>query len=213
MKFSILITFTALVAACSGKRLDRDPLTYAPVPEGTYVLPKNASTTTLLDLVKSRPDLSTLASLLPTLSGFVEAFDTPPQWQYTAFLPSNEAFNNTGAYYSTYAKTLKGKHWLGNVLQHHYIPNSQLKLSTFNSTLSRIQTASFLYVSTQNVGGTVTLNNAAKVTTGDLPVTSGLVHIVDHILDPSAQIFEEDLPKAKQGFIAGSCSNPALPYC
>ena len=122
--------------------------------------------------------------------GFVEAFDTPPQWQYTAFLPSNEAFNNTGAYYSTYAKTLKGKHWLGNVLQvrwkgsqhlfdiiswhekHHYIPNSQLKLSTFNSTLSRIQTASFLYVSTQNVGGTLTLNNAAKVTTGDLPVTS-----------------------------------------
>jgi len=47
-----------------------------------------------------------------------------------------------------------------------------LKLSTFNSTLSRIQTASFLYVSTQNVGGTLTLNNAAKVTTGDLPVTS-----------------------------------------
>ncbi|KAH7391481.1 FAS1 domain-containing protein [Cadophora sp. MPI-SDFR-AT-0126] len=213
MKFSILVSFTAVIATCSGKRLNRAPLTYAPVPEGMYALPRNANTTTLLDLVKSRPDLSTLASLLPSLSGFEEAFDTPPQWQFTAFLPSNEAFNNTGAYYSTYAKTSKGKHWLGNVLQHHYIPNSQLKTSTFNSTLTRIQTASFLYVSTQIVGGTLTLNNVAKVIEGDLPVTSGVVHIIDHILDPSAQVFEEDLPKAKQGFIAGSCSNPALPYC
>lgn len=41
----------------------------------------------------------------------------------------------------------------------------------------------------------------------------GIIHIIDHVLDPSAQIFNVDLPKVSQSFIAGSCSNPDLPYC
>ncbi|GAT27630.1 hypothetical protein RIB2604_02113240 [Aspergillus luchuensis] len=41
----------------------------------------------------------------------------------------------------------------------------------------------------------------------------GVVHIIDRILDPSAQIFESDLPRMSQTFIAGSCSNPQLSYC
>jgi hypothetical protein len=39
------------------------------------------------------------------------------------------------------------------------------------------------------------------------------VHIVDHVLDPSAQVFEPDVAKTSQSFIPGSCSNPLLPYC
>lgn len=39
------------------------------------------------------------------------------------------------------------------------------------------------------------------------------MHIVDRILDPSAQLFQTELPKVSQGFIPGSCSNPQLPYC
>jgi hypothetical protein len=41
----------------------------------------------------------------------------------------------------------------------------------------------------------------------------GVVHIIDRILDASAQIFEADLPKISQTFIPGSCSNMALSYC
>jgi len=39
------------------------------------------------------------------------------------------------------------------------------------------------------------------------------MHIIDRILDPSAQLLEAEFPKVSQGFISGSCSNPQLPYC
>lgn len=46
-----------------------------------------------------------------------------------------------------------------------------------------------------------------------LTVLEGIVHVIDHILDPASQVFERDLPKLTQSFIAGSCSNTALAYC
>ncbi|KAH8881394.1 FAS1 domain-containing protein [Thozetella sp. PMI_491] len=193
--------------------LDRQPLSYAPTPEGTYSPPKNASVTTLLDFIKSREDLSTLGAVLEGSAGFVQAFDTSPTWSFTFFAPSNTAFNNTGAYFSTFAATPKGKWWLGNLMQHHYIPNSKLAIKNFNETYTRIQTGTFLFVGTQIVNGKLTLNKVSTVTEGDIQITNGVVHIIDHLLDPSAQIFEADVAKTSQGFIPGSCSNPALPYC
>lgn len=164
-------------------------------------------------------------------AGFLQAFDTVATWSYTFFAPSNAAFNSTGEYFSTYAATPKGKWWLGNLVQHHYVPNSQLKTTSFNRSYTRIQTGSFLYIGTQIVDGQLVLNNVSTVTSANLPVTSvswfrspsilklcllftkGIVHVVDHILDPSAQIFEPDVSTTSQSFIAGSCSNPKLPYC
>lgn len=109
---------------------------------------------------------------MDTIPGFSEAFSTATTWQFTFLAPSNTAFNNTGAYYSTWAATPKGKWWLGNVLQHHYIPNSQLKRSAFNSTLRRLQTGTFLYISAQDVDGQVMLNGNSAITEADIPVTN-----------------------------------------
>ncbi|RFU81201.1 fas1 domain-containing [Trichoderma arundinaceum] len=190
-----------------------DPLEYFPAPSGTYVPPKDPSIRTLLDVVKSRDDLSILAEVLSECAGFGEAFDTAPSWSYTFFAPSDTAFRNTGAYYSTFAATPKGKWWLGNLLQHHYVPNSKLMVENFNATYTRFQTGTFLFVGAQVVDGKLTLNKVSSVTEADIPITNGILHIIDHLLDPSAQIFEADVPKNSQGFIPGSCSNPALPYC
>jgi uncharacterized surface protein with fasciclin (FAS1) repeats len=104
--------------------------------------------------------------------GFLQAFDSQAAWSYTFFAPSDTAFNNTGAYYSTFAATPKGKWWLGNLIQHHYIPNTQLKTSAFNTSSTRIQTGSFLYVGTQIVGGQLVLNDVSVVTDANLPVTN-----------------------------------------
>ncbi|PQE27962.1 Fasciclin domain family protein [Rutstroemia sp. NJR-2017a BVV2] len=213
MKLSNVLSITTVVASAFCINTSRQPLSYASVPNDTYVATKPAGVTTLLDFVKSREELSVLASLLSQLGGFTEAFDTAPGWKYTFFAPSNTAFSNTGTYFSTYLATPNGKFWLGNILQHHYVPNGQLKTSDFNVSYTRIQTGSYLYVGTQLLGSELMLNNVSKVTTGNLPVTSGIVHIVDHILDPSAQVFEADVAKTPQSFIPGSCSNPALPYC
>lgn len=105
-------------------------------------------------------------------TGFLQAFDTIPQWTYTFFAPSNAAFKNTGEYFTTFATTPKGKWWLGNLIQHHYVPNSRLKSSAFNSSYTRIQTGSFLYIGTQNVGSQLILNNVSTVTSADIPATS-----------------------------------------
>lgn len=102
---------------------------------------------------------------------------------------------------------------MGNLIQHHYLTNSKMPISTFNETLQVVQMSSYLFASVQRVNDSVLLNNAAEITTGNLNVTNGLIHVIDHVLDPSAMIFEGDLPRIKQGFIAGSCANPALPYC
>ncbi len=164
-----------------------------------------------------------------TLSGFAQAFDTVPGWDFTFFAPSNQAFENTGQYFETYSETLKGKWWLGDLLQHHYIPNSKLPAATFNATETRIQTGTYMFIKAQKADGVITLNDVATVTEADIEIEKassspwdpgnvsdqiqGIIHVIDHILDPSAQVYNVDLPRVPQRFIAGSCSNPLLPYC
>ncbi|WYZ39150.1 hypothetical protein EsH8_III_001064 [Colletotrichum jinshuiense] len=214
MKIPTIVCILSLGAISVVDASDRRLLSYAPKPDGTYVLPTSPNVTTLLDFVKSRSDLTTLAKVLNESAGFPEAFGTPPTWDFTFFAPSNTAFErNTGQYFNTYTPTPKGKWWLGNLVQHHYVPNSQLTTSVFNETPTRIQTGSYLYVATQVKDGKLWLNDVATVTEGNLRVTKGVVHIIDRILDPSAQLFEPDRLKAGQKFIAGSCSDTSLPYC
>ncbi|KAI0385665.1 FAS1 domain-containing protein [Hypomontagnella monticulosa] len=192
---------------------DRLPLSYRSSPKDLYEPPKPTGSVSLLDYVTSRSDLSTLAQVLSESAGFTQAFNTLPTWNFTFFAPSDTAFNHTGQYFNTYTATPKGRWWLGNIIQHHYIPNTQLKISSFSTNFTRFQTGTFLYVGAQVVDDNLILNRAANVVEADIPVTNGLVHIIDRIIDPSTMIFEADIEKTKQSFIAGSCSNPDLPYC
>ncbi|KAK5171484.1 uncharacterized protein LTR77_004629 [Saxophila tyrrhenica] len=201
------------------------------MPDDVYVAPQSKGTITLLELIESRPDLSSLRQALeepagqpePTgdknhhetnsLAGFLQAFATEATWDFTFFAPSNTAFDNLGTYWQTFASTPKGKWWVGNQLKHHYVPNTQPKASDFNSTATRVQASTYGYIGAQVVSGDLVLNSVSTVTEADLPVTNGIVHIIDRVLDPSAQIFNEDLPEQDQEFIAGSCTDPDLPYC
>ncbi|KAL4967190.1 uncharacterized protein BDV14DRAFT_198289 [Aspergillus stella-maris] len=214
MNSSILHNTILALAATAAAASFQDPLAYRSVPEeATYTPPKLANTTTLYDFIASRPDLSRLHEALDGPAGFKEAFDTNPTWDFTFFAPSNEAFEATGEYFETFEKTPKGQWWLGNTLLHHYVPNSVLKMSAFNGTHQRFQTATYLFVSAQMQDDDLVLNQVARVVEGDIPVTRGVVHIIDRILEPAAQVHEADLPWIEQGFIAGSCSKPELGYC
>ncbi|KAL2811576.1 FAS1 domain-containing protein [Aspergillus granulosus] len=190
----------------------QDPLSYRSI-EPVYTLPKPENVTTLLDFIASRSDLSQLHKSIQQSGGFEEAFDTNPTWKFTFFAPNDEAFNNTGRYFKTFEATPKGKWWLGNTIIHHYVPNSILQASSFNETYQRFQTGTYLFVGAEKRNSELILNNVARVVESDIPITNGVVHIIDRILEPSAQVHEADLPWLKQTFIAGSCSNPALPYC
>ncbi|KAL4734922.1 FAS1 domain-containing protein [Aspergillus similis] len=202
----LVLSLTALAIAF------QDPLSYRSV-DPVYTPSKAANTTTLLDFVSSRPDLSNLTAVIERTGGFKEAFNTEPTWSFTFFAPNNDAFENTGRYFLTFYETPKGKWWTGNTVIHHYVPNTILKKENFNETYQRVQTGSYLFVGAQLDNEELVLNQVAKVVESDISMSGGVVHIIDHILDPAAQIFDADIPWLKQTFIAGSCSNPALPYC
>ena len=76
-----------------------------------------------------------------------------------------------GTYWETYAATAKGNWWLGNQLKYHYVPNTKLQKSDFNSALSRTQTSTYLWISTQIKQEELVLNEVATVTEADIPVT------------------------------------------
>lgn len=69
MKLYTYISLVALVSLGGCDKTDRQPLTYAPIPDGTYVPTKNSSVTTLLDFVNSRDDLTILAGILKESAG------------------------------------------------------------------------------------------------------------------------------------------------
>ncbi|OJJ75292.1 hypothetical protein ASPBRDRAFT_669299 [Aspergillus brasiliensis CBS 101740] len=201
-----LLSLSSLVLATA------DPLNYRNIPG--YVAPSSSNVTTALELINSRPELSILAEKIAEVGGFAQAFDTNPDWKFTFFAPNNDAFESyTGSYFDSFESTPKGKWWLGNTILHHYVPNTELTSDIFNQTMQQFQTATYLFVGSQVQDGTIVLNQVAKVVESDIPVTSGVVHIIDRVLDPSAQIFEPDRPRVSQTFIAGSCSNRQLAYC
>ncbi|GFF46031.1 uncharacterized protein sll1483 [Aspergillus udagawae] len=213
MKLISTLLVTCLTVCSSVLAATQDPLNYLNI-KPSYVAPRSSNTTTLLQFIKSRSDLSTLSEALDKVGGFSEAFDTDATWKFTFFAPNNDAFEkNVGRYFTSFESTPKGKWWLGNSILHHYVPNTNLKSSNFNESYQQFQTATYLYVGAEIQDGDLLLNKVATVVEKDIAITQGIVHIIDHILEPSAQIFEGDLPRISQAFIPGSCSNPKLPYC
>ncbi|KAF4155075.1 hypothetical protein CNMCM6936_002004 [Aspergillus lentulus] len=210
----LIPTLLSCLTVCSSVlAATEDPLNYRNI-KPSYVAPKLSNTTTLLEFIRSRSDLSRLSEALDKVGGFSEAFSTDPTWKFTFFAPNNDAFEkNVGRYFNTFESTPKGKWWLANTILHHYVPNTNLKSSNFNGTYQQFQTATFLYVGAEVQNGNLLLNKVATVVEKDIAITQGVVHIIDRILDPSAQIFEGDLSRISQAFIPGSCSNPNLPYC
>ncbi|RYP58455.1 hypothetical protein DL769_008946 [Monosporascus sp. CRB-8-3] len=171
MKFKFLTSVLCSCAALAAV-VDRPLLSYTPIPASAYEPPVQYGTITLLGFLKSREDLSDVTSVVEQVAGFAQAFNTPATWNYTFFAPSNTAFQNTGQYFETFAATPKGKWWLGNLLQHHYVPNTALKSTVFNATLQRFQTGSYLYVGALMASGQLMLNNASAVVEADIEVTN-----------------------------------------
>jgi hypothetical protein len=155
MKLISTLLVTCLTACSSVLAETQDPLNYRNI-NPSYVAPKSSNTTTLLELIKSRSELSRLSEALDKVGGFSEAFGTDPTWKFTFFAPNNDAFEkNVGRYFNTFESTpyglrhksicwsltlhRKGKWWLGNTILHHYVPNTNLKSSNFNETYQQFQ--------------------------------------------------------------------------
>jgi hypothetical protein len=69
MRLQSLLSILGLAAVAQAKVFDRQVLSYAPIPEGTYVPPTKPGEVTLLDFIKSRDDLSELAKVVSETPG------------------------------------------------------------------------------------------------------------------------------------------------
>jgi uncharacterized surface protein with fasciclin (FAS1) repeats len=133
----------------------------------------------IVELAQATPDLSTLvtavvaADLAETLSG-----DGP----FTAFAPTNEAFEALPA--GTLDDLLKpeNKDQLTDVLTYHVVAGDVM-----SSDLTDGQEITTLQGDTLTVkitDGVVTINGAT-VTTADVDASNGVVHVIDQVLLPS----------------------------
>jgi hypothetical protein len=105
MKLISTLVVTCLAVCSSALAATEDPLIYRNV-NPFYVTPKSPNTTTLLEFIKSRSDLSRLSEALDKVGGFSEAFGTDPTWKFTFFAPNNDAFEkNVGRYFTTFEST------------------------------------------------------------------------------------------------------------
>jgi hypothetical protein len=99
LRIAWLIWLSSVVQATT-----TDPLAYRKI--AGFVPANSENNTTLLDFINSRSDLSSLATGIGEVGGFLEAFDTAPNWLFTFFAPNNDAFqSHTGEYFNTFQST------------------------------------------------------------------------------------------------------------
>lgn len=98
LRISWLISLSNVVQATT------DPFTYREIPG--FVPTASTNVTTLMRFITGRSDLSNLATNIGEVGGFLEAFNTTPNWSFTFFAPNNDAFeSHTGEYFNTYQAT------------------------------------------------------------------------------------------------------------
>lgn len=99
-----LLHISWLFLLCNVVQASTDPLAYREI--SGYVPIPSANVTTLMEFIIGRPELSSLATNIGEVGGFLEAFNTTPNWSYTFFAPNNDAFeSHTGEYFNTFKAT------------------------------------------------------------------------------------------------------------
>lgn len=134
---------------------------------------------TMVDILGSSPDFSTLVSALGTADLIETLYGPGP---FTIFAPTNEAFAamDNGMLEELMKPENKGK--LITVLSYHVIPG---KVSSGDIAGKSEAVASLNNKDMLLDGSGVSIKvNTATVTMGDIEASNGLIHVVDQVLVP-----------------------------
>ena len=175
-------------------------------------LPALAQGTTILDVVKSREDLSILASVVeaadPSIAETLTRTDIPG---LTLLAPNNEAFIRLGLYFDVdLAFFLENPAVTSKLLRYHVLTgffrladiavyNGGVVLTALPDTSIRV---------TVGDGGNVRLN-IADVVEGDVRASNGRIHVVDDVIFTSA--LDEEISAAIAEWKAFKAEIEALP--
>ena len=131
--------------------------------------------TTIADTAARTPQLSTLAKLLND-AGLADTLRGAGP--FTVFAPSDEAFKAVDA--KTMADLAANKDLLRSVLTYHVVPG---RLTSAEVKTGNVKTVQGANVALSKAGTFVTVEDAV-VQTADVPVTNGVVHVIDRVLIP-----------------------------
>ena len=130
---------------------------------------------TIADTAAATPQLSTLNKLIGD-AGLVETLrGTGP---FTVFAPTNDAFKAVPA--KTLDALAKDPALLKSVLSYHVLAGKVTSADVKNGPAKTVQGAN---VALAKAGTFVTIDEAV-VTTADVPVSNGVVHVIDRVLLP-----------------------------
>jgi len=132
----------------------------------------------VVDAVVATPDLSTLLAAV-TKAGLADALKGDP---LTVFAPTNAAFAKIDS--GDLNKILNNQQILQEVLTYHVVDHTLYSAGLYNREVphSIDSHQDRLRISVSSSG--VRINNVATVTTADISVTNGVVHVIDHVLIP-----------------------------
>lgn len=131
--------------------------------------------TTIADTAARTPQLSTLTRLLGE-AGLTDTLRGPGP--FTVFAPTDEAFKAVPA--ATMARLASDKALLRSVLTFHVVPGKVMAAEVKNGPAKSVQGAN---LALSRSGTFVTVEDAV-VQVADVPVTNGVVHIIDAVLIP-----------------------------
>ncbi|CAL1539608.1 unnamed protein product [Lymnaea stagnalis] len=150
-------------------------------------------TETLLELVKSRPELSTLKTILAS-ANYVTKLDK--DGQFTLLAPTNNAFERMNS--KLRERLLAGdKTCLEKVLQNHLLPNVICSSAIQGNARTPNVLNSYLNV-TRNEDNKVFIAGS-QVIVADVMGTNGVLHIIDDVLVPDEALGFLDILE-KEGF-------------
>lgn len=155
---------------------------------------QNDAPATVVDLVSSNEDLSTLgealgaAGLLETLSG---------EGPFTVLAPTNEAFEALPE--GELERLLGNPEELAEVLSYHVTEGRVLSEevaqfaddSSSQQPLETLQGGTLNLAPRENTDEPIYINDAALITEADLAAGNGVVHVIDAVLLPSGEVADE----------------------
>ena len=142
-------------------------------------------TNDISDIVFSTASVSTLQTAIET-AGLVSALQGAGP--FTVFAPRNEAFDALGADVIQALLDADNADLLADILTFHVVPG----VAAMSADLGDGQTVTTLQGEDLTIGvsGSAVTVNGATVVTADIEATNGVIHIIDGVLVPEADIVD-----------------------
>jgi|FLYL01.1.fsa_nt_gi uncharacterized surface protein with fasciclin (FAS1) repeats len=157
---------------------------------GLVVASNHATSGTIVDVAVANEDFNVLvdavvaANLADTLAG---------EGPFTVFAPTDEAFAAALEALGLTAEELLASEDLGSILTYHVVPGQLMAADVLAAVeagggSATVETVNGAPITVNVVDGNVVLNGVATVVTTDVEASNGVIHVIDAVILPPADM-------------------------